>query len=499
MFWEVIIILLRSVVCFARMNVLFLVADDMRPEIRAYQPDDFPTSVHPGMHSYNLNKLASKSLLLKRAYCQQAICSPSRSSLLTGRRPDTTHVYDLETFFRNSGGNFTTIPQYFKNHGYKSIGMGKIFHPGAATGNNDPLSWSEPYFKTRNYGWETHAHSWAAIPDSHLIHKPLVDQQIASGAIDALTSLAPKAKTGEEPFFLAVGFHKPHLPFVFPESMLHWYPQTSIHLPSNPYVPSNMPRIAYSINSEISVFNDIPASIHVINSTLPDSKTKELRRAYYSSITYVDGLIGKVLHQLESLGLENNTIVSFIGDHGYQLGEHAKWTKHTNFDIAIHAPMMIRIPGKTDSGIQSRQMTELVDLFPTLVDAAGLHPLRLCPHDSKHVRTCREGSSMMPLIDHPTRPWKEAAFSQYPRTTHHTKYMGYTVRTDQYRYTEWVKFNAAPTYTPDWTNSIGTELYDHSADPEENHNVAGSSHYTDIQHHLSATLHIGWRGSLVEH
>ena len=207
-----------SYVIDARMNVLFLVADDMRPELGAYYGKDFPSPIHPTMHSPNLDKLASKSLLLKRAYCQQAVCSPSRTSLLTGRRPDTTHVYDLQTYWRKSGGNFTTIPQYFKENGYTSIGMGKIFHPGIASGHDDPISWSAPYFHATIH-WETRENSWKAVPDYELKDKPLVDNQTAEHALGILRQVAPAAKSGEKPFFVAVGFHRPHLPFVFPESM----------------------------------------------------------------------------------------------------------------------------------------------------------------------------------------------------------------------------------------------------------------------------------------
>ena len=164
-------------VCFGRRNVLSLVADDMRPELGAYYGQDFPSPVHPPIHSPNLDKLAAKSLLLKRAYCQQAVCSRSRTSLLTGRRSDTAHVYDLQTYWRKAGGNFTTIPEYFKNNGYISIGMGKIFHPGIhASGGDDPISWSEPYFHAKTY-WDTLENSWKAIPDNLLKDKPLVDAQ----------------------------------------------------------------------------------------------------------------------------------------------------------------------------------------------------------------------------------------------------------------------------------------------------------------------------------
>ncbi|XP_053399532.1 iduronate 2-sulfatase-like [Mercenaria mercenaria] len=206
------------------------------------------------MHTPNIDALASRSLLFKRAYVQQAVCSPSRTSFLTGRRPDTTHVYNLVTNFRTVGGNFTTLPEYFKMHGYRTFGIGKIFHGDIASGGDDLQSWTEPYFHgVFNYANENGSFpSWMAIPDSELKTKPLVDRQIADHAVKTLRTLAPTAKTGETKFFMAVGFRKPHLPFVFPESVMrNFYPRRTIRLPSNPYAPVNMPSIAWFPNPEL--------------------------------------------------------------------------------------------------------------------------------------------------------------------------------------------------------------------------------------------------------
>lgn len=480
-----------------RRNVLFLVADDMRPELGAYTGKDFPSPIHPTMHSPNLDKLASKSLLLKRAYCQQAVCSPSRTSLLTGRRPDTTHVYDLQTYWRKSGGNFTTIPQYFKENGYVTIGMGKIFHPGIASDHDDPISWSAPYFHAKVY-WETRENSWKAVPDSELKTKPLVDNQTAEHALEILRQVAPAAKSGEKPFFVAVGFHRPHLPFVFPESLLKWYPESDIHIPDNEYAPTDMPEVAWADYQELRNYQDI-AKLHLngsINSTIPDKVVMNLRRAYYSALTWTDMMIGSVIGELYNLGLADNTIISFWGDHGWQLGEHGEWCKHTNFELATHAPMMVHIPGMTDSGIVNERLTEFVDLFPTLVEAAGLPQLPLCPEDSSKIELCREGTSLIPLIMDKSVSWKNASFSQYPRHRNNTMIMGYTMRTDKYRYTEWPKFSDAPVYKPDWTQLFGVELYNHLTDPEENHNKANDPTYATIRKQLSEALRDGWRKAL---
>ena len=221
----------------SKKNVLFLVADDMRPELNSFLGPDFPSPVHTQIHAPNLDALAARSLLLKRAYVQQAVCSPSRTSLLTGRRPDTTHVYDLETYFRKSGGSFTTIPQYFKENGYLSIGMGKIFHPGIlASDNDDPISWSEPYFHPLEV-LNPSRNSWMAVPEDQLVSHHLVDQLLAEHALSVLDRVSPKARTGDQPVFIAVGFHKPHLPFIFPAEFLKYYPEDSINLPDNPNAP----------------------------------------------------------------------------------------------------------------------------------------------------------------------------------------------------------------------------------------------------------------------
>ncbi|ESO91459.1 hypothetical protein LOTGIDRAFT_182753, partial [Lottia gigantea] len=478
-------------------NVLFFASDDMRPELGIFYGPDFPSPVHPKIYSPNLDSLAKKSLLLKRAYVQQAVCSPSRTSLLTGRRPDTTHVYDLVHYFRNVGGNYTTIPEFFKNNGYSSIGMGKIFHPGIGSGFDDPVSWTEPYYHAPDERYRSTLFSWRAVPKSEYDIRPLPDMQIAQHAIETLQKVAPAAKTGQQNFFVAVGFHKPHLPFVFPEEYLALYPMDSIRLPDNQFAPVNMPDVAWSnyITTELNAYHDIQKlnASGDINTTLPDQVVMDLRRAYYSSVSYTDNLLGKVMAELDRLELTTSTIVSFWGDHGWQLGEHGEWCKHTNFEDAVHAPMMIHVPGVTDNGIVTEQLTEYVDLFPTLVEAAGFEPLELCPEDSTHTSLCREGNSLVPLMTNQSREWKSSVFSQYPRNNYTV--MGYTIRTDLYRYTEWVRFSGSPAYKPNWSILFGVELYDHSIDSEENVNRADFSQYREIKTNLSYQLRRGWRYS----
>ncbi|KAK2144284.1 hypothetical protein LSH36_771g00117 [Paralvinella palmiformis] len=476
-----------------RKNVLFIVSDDMRAQLGAYSGPNFPSPIHPQMITPNLDRLASESLLLTRAYVQQATCSPSRTSFLTSRRPDTTHVYDLKSYFRKVGGNFTTLPQYFKEHGYESVGMGKIFHPGKASGGDDPPSWTLPYFHPRSKRhWTTKERSWYAATHDERKKRPLPDEQIVKHAVKMLRKLAPKAKSGQKPFFLAVGFYKPHLPFVFPEEFLAMYPPSEIHLPPNPYAPENMPSIAWTTYRELRMFGDI-AQLGLsgdINTTIPSNVTLDLRRAYYSAVSYIDSLVGKLLAELDHLGLAQSTIISFVGDHGWHLGENGEWTKHTNFEQATHAPMMIRIPGLTDHGIVSDQLVEFVDMYPTIVEAAMLGTLPVCPEESSHIEVCTEGTSLLPLIFNRQSEASSYAFSQWPRSGK----MGYTIRSSRYRYTEWPKFRRHHIYKPKWGDLAGVELYDHLIDPEENRNVAYDPEYASVRCELSLLLREGWRG-----
>ena len=328
--------------------------------------------------------------------------------------------------------------------------------------------------------------SWLDVPESVTKELPLPDDQLAESAMQFIQNL-PK----EKPFFAAVGFHKPHLPFIFPAEFIKYYPPEKINLPPNSFAPVNMPPIAwhnYKTEGVLCSFTDMRYSNYSgnINSTMADIVVLNLRRAYYSAISYIDSLVGKVVDKIGKLGLAHNTIISFLGDHGWQLGEHGEWCKQTNFELATHAPMMIHIPGKTDDGLVTERLTEMVDLYPTIVEAAGLPPLPLCPEANfTKIKLCREGTSLMPLIKNPHGPWKTAAFSQYPRTAPNgDSVMGYTMRTDQFRYTEWPQFKGKPEYKPNWSVLYGVELYDHKIDPEENLNRANDASYKEIRSQL---------------
>ena len=516
-------VLARLVNCELK-NVLFFAVDDLRPELGTYGYDM--------IKSPNIDSLASRSIVFERAYCQVAVCSPSRASLLTGRRPDSNHVWQIasDEYWRMTT-NATSLPQYFKEYGYVSIGMGKIFHPGPPSGNDDEkYSWSPeglPYYHAPDTAHNTYGswHSFEGYRDNQL-----PDGLIADRAVDVLQQLKKNQSNGDSrPFFLAVGFHKPHLPFYAPSKYYDLYPPTQqIELPMNPNAPKGMPDIAFSVWGEMRSYKDIyplfnitkckqeaDAAINSKECQLPESKTRELRRAYYSCISYTDAQIGRVVKELEAQGFADNTIIVMWGDHGWQLGEHNEWCKHTNFEDAVHVPFLIHVPGVTDEGKRSKALVELIDIFPTLTELSGLQTPEICPEGKHNMLTCVEGTSIASLIRNPDQPWKKAAFSQYPRPAaglpaipghppfsndeHGENVMGYTMRTEDFRFTEWVKFDRT-TATPMWSKIWGTELYDHSQPStffnDENVNLANNPDMKDKVEELRGMLHANWRAAI---
>ena len=486
--WSIVLLLsiIHVAVAVGKKNILFLAADDMRPNLGSYHNANKNLFEQPPMHTPNLDALADESLLFLNAFVQQALCGPSRTSLLTGRRPDTTRVTIIGPYWRDMGGNFTTIPQFFKEHGYRTLGGGKVFprNLGSASNYDDiEFSWTDPYHHAKHSYPDDKSVIWKAISSDVAKEKPLKDTQEADYIIEKLQELAQMAKSNDTPFFLAFGVHKPHMPFFFPEEYLQFYPEEDIHMPYNPHCPVDMPDIAWHHPTILKYDDCRPEAMGVpdlghLNVTWPNWKVKEIRRAYYSAISYVDYEIGRVLNEVKNLGLEDDTIIVFWGDHGWQLGEHAEWAKQTVFDIANRVPFMIKIPGVTESGLQTSKLVEMIDIFPTLVEAAGFDPLSICPKDSHDIKLCTEGSSLLQLFDDPdSKDWKDAVFWQYPRGKTREDglptQMGYTIRMEGYRYTEWVniKFLGGLDYEPDWENPADhEELYDLEIDPQENFN-----------------------------
>ena len=473
-------------------NVLLIAIDDLRPELGCYG------AAH--IKSPNLDRLAASGMVFERAYCQLAVCTPSRASLFTGKRPDTLRVWHLRENFRHNTPNIETLPQFLQARGYVTQSLGKVLDP------YDPVSWT---VKTvRNPAQD--GVSEAAMKYADLKTRREVQAEYDAAVAAGLTGikferaargpaferadvpdnaygdgrLAEEAQaalralhTRKQPFFLAVGFGKPHLPFNAPAKYWDFYDPAALPPLTNDYHPLKAPWFALGRSAEFHGYDDTGIG-HV-----PPAAASNLRHAYYACISYVDAQVGRVLRELDRLGLAANTIVVVWGDHGYKLGEHDQWGKSTNAELDTRVPLIVRIPGQP-AGQRTRALVEVVDLFPTLAEALG----RVAPADL-------EGLSLLPLFANPARPWKSAAFSQYPRHTHGDELelrewnlMGRSIRTDRYRLTRWDSM-ANPGRVE------GVELYDHEIDPGENRNLAYESDSQALIRDLSRRLDLGWKAA----
>ncbi len=476
-----------------RPNVLFICVDDLRPSLGCYGD--------PIARSPHIDRLAKSGLVFSRAYCQQAVCRPSRASLLTGLRPDTTRVFDLKTHFRQAIPDVVTLPQLFKQQGYHAQSVGKIYHSIAgyaiADQAGDRPSWSVPgslpqlHFYHSPRGMQI-AEDWFA-PRSRKLKKrypgirswkdvvvrglpweapdvsdsEVIDGRIATRAIEILN------ERKDEPFFLAVGFLKPHVPFVAPKKYFDLYPLDSVPSVNNPFFPKGAPKFAGLNSSEMRVYYGMPKRGRIANKL----EARKLYRAYYACVSYIDAQVGRMLAELDQLKLRDNTVVILWGDHGYHLGENGFWCKQTNFELSARAPLIISVPGQKNAGSKTDALVEFVDIYPSLAELCGLTPPKGL-----------EGTSFTPLLENPQRPWKTAAFSQFPRKIGGIgEVMGRSMRTDRYRFTEW---------TQPAKNFRVLELYDHKLDPEENENIADRPENAKLLERLTEQLHAGWQAAL---
>lgn len=494
-----------------RRNVLFIVADDLRPEMGCYGGQ----AVTPSLDAFAASQ---GTVVFDRAYVQQAICNPTRSSFLTGRRPDSTRVWDLKTQFRESmpaGANVRTLPQYFREQGYWTAGMGKVFHPVAWQGQKDDIaggSWSADYYHAKGLGgnmslcWNENDADEASFSDN----------MIAAQGIATLRQAAEK-----QPFFVAVGLHRPHLPWDVPMKYFDLYPEdvglADHNTPpkdynitgAQPYSwdPQSGPRHCGPLKQE----TELPRYALV-----EDATAKKFRRAYFAAVSQTDANAGVVLAELDRLGLTNNTVVAFLGDHGWQLGDLGEFGKKTNFERATRSPLIVRDPRASAAAAHSSALVEFVDIAPTLVGLAGLPTVPLCDEEAPS-NWCTEGGSLQPVLADPigTAEWRDAAFMQYAACMHdeqqvwhdacadpdEPRVMGYAMRTRRWRYIEWVRFNKTAA-APVWSEVLGTELYDHTAaDSVENAaeaaNVVAEPSLAETVTALSKQLRAGWRARLV--
>lgn len=444
-------------------NILFIGVDDLRVELGCYGAEYMKTP--------NIDALARNGLLFESAYCQQAICAASRISLLTGLRPDTTGIYDLNHPLNTTLPDAISMPRFFHSNGYRTISLGKIYHHG----KDDQAYWdvldscSQPTYtnadtieliKTKTAramakGIKGKAlrkvNRGPAVESSDVADNVYTDGKIADIAIEQLR------ETDSRPFFLAVGFKKPHLPFIAPKKYWDLYDRDAIEVPSRE-LPAGAADAATTTWGELRSYHDTPPK-----ADCTDEQTRELIHGYRACVSYVDAQIGRVLAELDRQGLRDSTIVVLWGDHGWKLGEYGDWCKHTNFELDTHVPLIYCGPG-IPSGQRSSALVEYIDMYPTLAQWSGLDAPSAC-----------EGQSMMPLFDNPNRPWKKAALSQYPRSGG----MGYSLRSGPWRYTQWLDKNG---------KESARELYDHSESDIATENLATSPEHAEIVKGLQQLL-----------
>lgn len=488
-------------------NVLFISVDDLRPALGVY--NDL-IAITP-----NMDQLAAEGIIFRQAFCQSAVCAPSRASLMTGLRPDSTHVWHLGDKFREINPNAVTMPQHFSRFGYHTVNIGKIFHNYMP----DSISWDEPDLRPARYlrkdwlerdgetfyiskevnksqeikrdsllklkpiryanGWNT-GPAWEAADVHDTLYYDGAQTELAKKTLSRLAK-------SNQPFYMGLGYFRPHLPFAAPKKYWDMYNPKKMPMPDNPEIPKNAP--IYTMNSmyELRGYDGFQHIGHPTSSYKMNEDTiRTLRQGYYASVSYVDALLGDLISHMKKIGIYDNTIIVVWGDHGWKLGDHNSWGKMTNYNIDLKVPIIIRCPNQKQQSIQTHAIVELVDLFPSLCELAGID-----------VPEYLQGTSFVPLIENPELTWKSAAFSQFHRrpkvSADGKRYMGYSMNTEKYHYIEWYA----------WDNISGTkgefkdvELYDRKNDPFEKENLAKLPKFNDVKKVLSNQLAEGWRKAL---
>ncbi|MFZ4455940.1 MAG: sulfatase [Bacteroidales bacterium] len=491
-------------------NILFIAVDDLKPILGCYGDKLIKTP--------NIDRIAKNGTVFLSNYCQQAVSGPTRASIMTGMRPDYTGVWDLKTKMRDVNPDILSLPQYLITQGYSTQGIGKIYDQRCVDKKMDAPSWSVPYynyFKTQEkyYSSQTGMPALGAyqLPQTKELAEKYRQEAVAKGIaeseIEAYISkfvkpsvecvdvpdnayndganvlrakeILAQLKTENKPFFFAVGFSKPHLPFVSPKKYWDLYKRDQMPVAEFQEMSKNGLAIAYHNAGELRQYSDIPALTEFTDQkdfglTLPLDKQRELIHGYYAAVSYTDAQIGSLLNTMDSLGLLKNTIVILWGDHGWHLGDHNIWCKHTNFEQATKAPLIISAPWLKPSNTASP--SEFVDIFPTLCDLAGVS-----------IPSHLDGKSLVPLMRNPKSMVKEFSVSQYPRSGEKNetvrlgfadgKCMGYSIRTTRYRYTLWLKDDFRTNRVYDKNLIVATELYDYQKDPNETINVVGDAKY----------------------
>ena len=453
-------------------NVLLIIVDDLRPQLGAYGFD--------AMQTPNIDRLASEGLLFRRAYAQWPVCGPSRASLLSGLRPDTTGIYNNGRRLDTSDAEIVSLPSHFRRNGYRTLSVGKVYHAR----NDDLEAWSETPFNAapnddnwQGYGspethelrlglWEEalaedpnalfHQFNAGAVERADLPDSEYRDGKIADIAVDVLR------ETAGQPFFAAVGFVKPHLPFAAPSRYWDLYDRADLQPAADSARPKGTTEIPY-IYSELESYRGIGS-----DDELTEEQVLELIHGYYAAVSFVDAQVGKLLDELDRLGIRDNTIVALVGDHGFHLGEQGIWAKHSLFELSSHTPLIVSVPGQETAGESTVALVELVDIYPSLVELAGLDP---SPRF--------DGESFAPLMEDPDTPFKDAALSQYRHFMEpYREIMGYSIRTDRHRFSLW-RDNARQ------GAAFARELYDLGVDGTESVNLADDTAYEVVVQDLT--------------
>lgn len=436
-------------------NVLFIAVDDLRPQLGCYG--------ETGMHSPNIDRLASRGVVFNRSYCMVPTCGASRASLFTGIRPARNRFVSHLTRADKDAPDAMTLNTHFKNNGYVTVSNGKVFHNTADNADG----WSETVWRPKTSGIAYHN------PENATLHKErgeklgskgrgpafesadAPDSDYADGMIaDKAISDLQRLSKADQPFFLATGFLKPHLPFVCPKKYWDLYPRESIKLPANYHRPENAPDEAIHTFGEMRSYAGIPKS-----GPVDDETALNLIHGYYACVSFTDAQIGRVLDELDRLKLADNTIVILWGDHGWNLGEHTLWCKHCCFETSMRAPLIVSAPG-VNGGMKTDGLTEFIDIYPSLCDLAGLPK-------PDHL----QGRSFVPLLNKPDMKWKEFAIGRFGA--------GDTIRTDQYRFSE---------YTDKKGEAIARMLYDHKHDPQEDKNISEAEANAKLANELTGQL-----------
>jgi iduronate 2-sulfatase len=506
-------------------NVLFIAVDDLKPILGCYGDKIIKTP--------NIDRLASMGTVFMKNYVQQAVSGPTRASCLTGMRPDYTQVWDLKTRMRDMNPDILTIPQYFLNQGYETSGVGKIYHPTCVDKQFDQVSWSIPFIVADDsdfpsqYGAPAGKH-WQNPETKRLIEKyrkeakeqglkgsqanDYVSKKIkpsnecidvpdnayedGTNTLIAKKQIAKLSKNGK-PFFMAVGLHKPHLPFVAPKKYWDLYNRNDMPLAPFQEHAKNSPEIAYTRSGELKNYTDIPEwctfTDQSLRTGLNKEKQKEMIHGYYAAVSYTDAQVGILLHTLDSLGLTNNTIIVLWGDHGWHLGDHDLWCKHTDFENATKAPLIVSAPWIKSNTTTS--LSEFVDVFPTLCELAGVP-----------IPNTLDGKSLVPVMMDPTVKVNEYAVSQYPRSLKAAEakklglesrdIMGYSIRTDKYRYTVWMNNNFRSNEPFSKDRIYARELYDYEKDPLETVSVVDDKEYASIANDMDDKMQAFFKSQL---